>query len=162
MQQSLLSSLWEGGNGRSIQLILGRGKGGKSMQFILGRACWGVQVLDQGCPYPPFGLSYDGFYSYSPLGQAGPTLIFVRFYSVTADSEIGSQKLHRCRFSNRQPNCVIVNSEINSQKAYSEINSQKAYSEINSQTVLLPIQKSATMVESFRLYFFFFVYILPF
>jgi hypothetical protein len=49
-----------------------------------------------------------------------------------AGSEIGSKKLCRCQFKNRQP-----------------------------KTVLLPIQNSATMVESFRLYFFFFcVYII--
>jgi hypothetical protein len=35
----LLSSLWEGGKSKSMQLVLGRGKGegGKSMQLILRR-----------------------------------------------------------------------------------------------------------------------------
>jgi hypothetical protein len=35
----LLSSLWERGKNKSMQLILGRGKGegGKSMQLVLGR-----------------------------------------------------------------------------------------------------------------------------
>jgi hypothetical protein len=51
--------------------------------------CWGVWALDQGCPYP--------------LGYVDPTLIFVRFYSGVADSEIDSQ------------NRVPANSEIDSQ-----------------------------------------------
>jgi len=48
---------------------------------------------------------------------------------VAANSEIGSQELFRCRFRNRQP-----------------------------KTMSLPIQKSTAMVESFQLYFSFFVF----
>jgi len=77
----LLSSLWEGGKNKSMQLILGRGKGARACNSFLGRVgshpfsllvfislkmCWGV--WDQGCPYPPFRLSWAGFYSHSPLG----------------------------------------------------------------------------------------------
>ena len=77
----LLSSLWEREKNKSMHLILGRGKGGKRMQLVLGRVgshpfsllvfiapkvCGGV--WDQGCPYPPFRLSWVGFYSHSPLG----------------------------------------------------------------------------------------------
>jgi len=52
---------------------------------------------------------------------------------VAANSEIGSQELFRCRFRNRQP-----------------------------KTMSLPIQKSTAMVESFQLYFSFFVFFLVF
>ena len=51
----------------------------------------GVWVLNIFGFYPFFELSQVGSYSNSTLGQAGPTLIFVGFYSVAADSEIGSK-----------------------------------------------------------------------
>ena len=109
------SSFWEEGRGgKSMKLVLGRvGSHPFSLLiFIAPKICWGV--WDQGCPYPPFRLYWAGFYSHSPLGQAGPILIFVRSYTVAvnseidnknyvaADSEIGSQKLFRCRFRNWQ------------------------------------------------------------
>jgi hypothetical protein len=51
-----------------MQLVLGRvGSHPFSLLvFIAPKVCWGV--WDQGYPYPPFRLSWAGFYSYSPLG----------------------------------------------------------------------------------------------
>jgi len=46
---------------------------------------------------------------------------------VAANSEIGSQKLYRCRFINRQKNYGVADSELaaNCAAADSEINNQK-------------------------------------
>jgi len=62
------SLFWEEGRGKNMQLILGRvGSHPFSLLvFIVPKVCWGV--WDQGCPYPPFRLSWVGFYSHSPLG----------------------------------------------------------------------------------------------
>jgi hypothetical protein len=64
----LLSSFWEGGKNKSMHLILKRiGSHPFSLLVLVApKVCGGV--WDQGCPYPPFKLSWVGFYYHSPLG----------------------------------------------------------------------------------------------
>jgi len=89
------------------------------------------------------------------------------FYSVAANSEIGNQKLCRCRFRNRQrklrrcrfrhrePNCVSADSKIGSKTAALPIQKSAAkmcrcrFRNQQWKTVSLSIPKSTAMVQSF-------------
>ena len=144
-----------------MKLILGRvGSHPFSLLvFIAPKVCGGV--WDQGCPYPPFRLSWVGFYSHSSLGQAGPILIFVRSYTVAADSEIDnknyvainskiSSQLCRCRFRNRQPKTLPLPIQ-KSAAICAAVGSQKLcrcrFRNRHPKTFPLPIQKSAAKLR---------------
>jgi hypothetical protein len=72
-----------------------------------------------------------------------PILKAAAKYCAVADLEIGSLKLCRCRFRNRQPKAFLLSILKSAAKNYAAIE------KLTTKTVPLPIQKSTVTVELF-------------
>jgi hypothetical protein len=96
----------------------------------------GVRTLDQGCPYPPFGLSLGWFlFAFSPrIGRSNTKFLLGLIVSLSIKKSTTT-------------NFVVVDSQFDSE------NYTTSDSEINSQLCRCRFLKSTAMMKSFRLYF---------